>query len=229
METADRLSIIYPGYFAVGVAADSRRGEFDLGNGQLMVAGVRPDAVFIGDSITHFWELQAYFGGSGKILINRGIGGDTAHYVSRRFAADTLQLKPSLIVLMIGTNDMGWSLEQLNDKITDDVCTNITTMAEQAREAGIALALGSLLPIWGPSFYPVPEFTARKNVQIVECNKRLKTIAEATGATYIDYHSQMLDSEGNLPRELADDGVHPHSAGYTIMAQALRAGCELLR
>lgn len=208
--------------YGTAVAADGRRMEFNICNESLIAEGVRPYAVFIGDSITHIWELQAYFGGTERIIVNRGIGGDVSEYVKKRFTADALQLKPKLIVMLIGTNDMGWMLEQLDDAITDRLCENIESMIKDARNEGIEIAVASVLPIWGPSWYPVPEFVSRKSAQIVEANRRLKTIVEENGGIYVDYHSQMLDENGILPRNLAEDGVHPQSAGYAIMANTLR-------
>ncbi len=222
MSEFKRDSVIKPGTFGVGVAADGRRVEFDFKNESLLRAGVRPDAVFIGDSITHVWELQAYFGGTGRVLVNRGIGGDTSVYVRKRFAADVLQLRPSLCVMKIGTNDLGWALEQLDEKLTDSVPANIAAMAADSKQAGIRLALCSILPVWGPSWYPAPEFAIRKNAQIVRVNARLAAVAAAQDAVYVDYHSQMVGADGALPRNLADDGVHPHAAGYAIMADVLR-------
>ncbi len=108
-----RESVVKPGMFGVPACADSRRQEFDVCNEELLLAGVRPDVLFIGDSITHLWEVQAYFGGTGNILINRGIGGDNSTHMRRRFTADVLQLLPRLAVLKIGTNDLGWGLDQL--------------------------------------------------------------------------------------------------------------------
>ena len=222
MTTFARDSVIKPGMFGNGVSADGRRFEFDMGNEALLFTGTRPDAIFIGDSITHLWELPAFFGGTGKLLVNRGIGGDSSPYVHKRLAADVLQLRPALLVMKIGTNDLGWMLEQLDDALTETVCDNIAAIASEVRQAGIALALGSILPIWGPSWYPVPEFTQRKNAQIVAINHRLRDIADAQQAIYVDYHGAMIGPDGVLPRDLADDGVHPHAAGYAIMTRVLR-------
>ena len=222
MTTITRESLIKPGLFSIGVAADSRRMEFDFQNEELLLAGVRPDALFIGDSITHFWEVQAYFGGTGNILINRGIGGDISTYVRKRFAADALQLQPKLIVMKIGTNDLGWVGDELDDARIETVVENITAMAAESKAAGIPLALCSILPIWGPSVYLNEAATMRKNGQIVTANVRIRALAEAYGAIHVDYHPRLVGADGMLPRELADDGVHPHAAGYKIMARVLR-------
>ncbi len=222
MTMITREAVVKPGMIGVCAAADSRRLEFDCGNEALLLAGVRPDVVFIGDSITHLWELQAYFGGTGNILINRGIGGDISAHVRQRFTADVAQLHPRLAVLKIGTNDLGWGLEQLNETMPDTICDNIAAMAAEAQTAGVPLAICSLLPIWGPNWYPVPGYAEQKNAQIVAINARLRPIAAQYGAIYVDYHGQMIDANGMLQHDLADDGIHPHAHGYTIMARVLR-------
>ena len=80
MTTMTRESVLKPGLFGVAAAADSRRYEFDSGNEELLLAGVRPDVVFIGDSITHLWEVQAYFGGSGAIgMLQHDLADDGIH------------------------------------------------------------------------------------------------------------------------------------------------------
>lgn len=217
--------VIKPGLFEEGAAANGRRVEFDYGNESLLLAGIRPDVLFIGDSITHIWELQAYFGGTRLILVNRGIGGDISTNVRRRFAADVLQLQPKTVVMKIGTNDLGWELTALNGALSDVVCHNIGAMASDARDAGIRLAVCSILPVWGPSWLSPEEiavFAPRKNAQIIEINARLRDIAAGTGAIYVDYYPHMLDADGLLIHDMAEDGVHPHHAGYAVMARVLR-------
>ena len=59
------------------------------------------------------------------------------------------------------------AIEQLNDTMPDTICDNITAMAAEAQAAGVLLAICSLLPIWGPSWYPVPGYAEKKNAQIV--------------------------------------------------------------
>ena len=125
MSVFNRESVIRPGLFGENCAADFRRCEFDFYNESLLAESTRPDALFIGDSITHFWEVQAYFGGTGKILINRGIGGDISANVLRRFEADALQLKPGLIVLLIGLQRSRVGISAIDAAISDTVCDNI--------------------------------------------------------------------------------------------------------
>lgn len=59
-------------YFSRTAAADSRRKEFDIKNHSLIYTDQKPDFLFIGDSITHYWELNAYFNLPGQLIVNRG-------------------------------------------------------------------------------------------------------------------------------------------------------------
>ena len=79
-----RPNQIRPGEFGLAVAADSRRGVFDYHNEALLARVVPIAAVFIGDSITDMWALDAFFQSTSGFLVNRGIGGDRSPYVRRR-------------------------------------------------------------------------------------------------------------------------------------------------
>ena len=96
-------AIIKPPLF--GTAADACRMFFDYGNDQLVNGHFPVDVVFIGDSITHMWEVQSYFGHLGHI-VNRGISGDVAEIMIKRLEADAVQLKPRICVSLIGINNI---------------------------------------------------------------------------------------------------------------------------
>ena len=102
-ETSDSYQKL--GYFSETVAADRKRKEYDIRNHSIVRAGRRPDFLFIGDSITQYWELSAYFDEPGLLLINRGIEGDTTTYLNKRFQVDALQLMPKYCIMGIGIND----------------------------------------------------------------------------------------------------------------------------
>ena len=60
--------------------------------------------VFMGDSITDGWKLNEYF--PGEPYINRGISGQTTPQMLLRFRADVINLKPKVVVILAGTNDL---------------------------------------------------------------------------------------------------------------------------
>jgi lysophospholipase L1-like esterase len=220
----ERPALIRPGQFGVEVAADSRRDVFDYHNEALLARRVPIDAVFIGDSITDMWALDAFFEGTSGSIVNRGIGGDRTPYVRRRFAADVLQLHPRLVVVKIGVNNT-WDLDEWVDdtrrspgEIEEGIVRDIAAMVTAARVNGIAVALCSILP----TDVPFNGNTAVRNGIIVRANKRLRGLAAEQGATYVDYHSHLVGADGlTLRPGLADDGLHPHLMGYEIMARVL--------
>ncbi len=217
-----RPMLIKPGNFGVEVAADARRGTFDAHNESLLAKHMPIDAVFIGDSITDMWAIDAYFRGTQGLLVNRGISGDVTQYVRKRFEADVVQLSPHLVVLMIGVNnfwdiDTWWdsSLVHTVQEIEEGIITDISAMVKDALTHNIKVALCSILPTNSNSTI--------RNTAIQRVNERLEHIAhELQHIVFIDYHRHFVAGDGlTLRADLADDGLHPHSAGYEIMASTL--------
>jgi lysophospholipase L1-like esterase len=237
--SVNRPAVIRPGVFGMDVAADRRRGVFDYHNEALLALKLPVDAVFIGDSITDMWALDAFFQGArGGFVVNRGIGGDRTPFVRRRFAADVLQLQPRLVVIKIGVNnawdlDIWWDagLIRTPEAIEEEIVTDVEAMVVAAREAGIAVALCSILP----TDIPFNGNTAVRNGIIVRANRRLRDLAQRRGAVYVDYHSHLVSEDGQTLRSgLADDGLHPHVQGYEMMATILldtlaAAGIEAIK
>ncbi|MFC3799422.1 GDSL-type esterase/lipase family protein [Cohnella sp. GCM10012308] len=227
--TTNRVKLVKPGYFATAAAADSRRGEFDIGNEILIAHEVPVDFVFIGDSITHMWELNAYFGRSGRFIVNRGIGGDISSHVLRRFDADVVQLKPKHVVIKIGVNNFwamdGWTAgdRKTAEQIVPGLVGDIEEMVKKAKENDIIPIICSILP----TDMPQSGHNDQRNAGIRSANEKLRIAAAERGAIFVDYHSRMADEDGLRLREgLADDGLHPHVLGYDIMADALRETLE---
>ncbi len=221
-----RPEVIRPGVFSVEAAADRRRAIFDYHNGALLARHIPIDTVFIGDSITEMWALDAFFrSAGGGMIVNRGIGGDRTPFVRRRFEADVLQLRPRLVVIKIGVNnawdlDIWWdeTLRRSPEEIEDEIVSDIEAMVQAARGRDITVALCSILP----TDVPFNGNTAVRNALIVRANARLREIAAREGAIYVDYHAHLVDADGQTLRPgLADDGLHPHVLGYEIMANVL--------
>lgn len=85
------------GYYSEIVAADSRRKEFNIKNHSLLYSKQKPDFIFAGDSITHFWELNAYFRNPDHFIINRGIAGDNTTYLRKRFFTTSYSLNRNIV------------------------------------------------------------------------------------------------------------------------------------
>jgi lysophospholipase L1-like esterase len=173
--------------------------------------------VFMGDSITEDWRLEKSF--RGKPYINRGISGQTSPQMLVRFRQDVIDLKPKVVLILAGTNDI---MENTGPMTTEQSGENIASMADLATANNIQVVLCSVLPssefAWSPELKPAPK--------IVELNAWIKKYAAEKGYIYVDYYSAITDDRGGLPPALSDDGVHPISAGFAIMAPLAEAGIE---
>src|ERR1700746_1768794 len=101
--------------------------------------------VFMGDSITDMW-VQPQFGGffPGKPYIDRGISGQTTPQMLIRFRPDVLALRPRVVVILAGTNDLAGNTGPMTLAQIED---NLSSMSELARAHGIRAVLASVLPV----------------------------------------------------------------------------------
>lgn len=215
------------GYYSETVAADSRRKEFNIKNHSLIHSGQKPDFLFIGDSITHYWELPAYFHTPGQLIINRGIGGDTTEYLKKRFSPDALQLNPRYCIMGIGINDSialegdYWKLipplpyHQVLSMAKD----NISDIIKQARSSKTTLILASLLPIT----IKLALHEKERKKYICELNQWLAKTAEENNLMFVDYYNAAADKGTDMPLDgITYDGLHPNGRGYEIMTAVLK-------
>jgi lysophospholipase L1-like esterase len=180
--------------------------------------------VFMGDSITDFWQ-QPRFGGffPGKPYVNRGISGQTTSQMLLRFRTDVVNLKPKAVVILAGTNDIAGN----TGLITNEAITgNLASMSEIAQANGIRVVLASVLPVSAYHNPSAPQTTTRPMVRILALNEWMKSYAAARGYTYLDYFSATVDANGLLREELSSDDLHPNAKGYEVMAPLIVAAIE---
>jgi lysophospholipase L1-like esterase len=171
--------------------------------------------VFIGDSITDYWKLADYFPGKPYIVFNRGIDGQTTPQMLVRFRQDVIDLRPKVLVVLAGTNDVAGVTGPARD---EDIEANYTSMADVARLHNIRVVLASLLPAYNYTAESKESFTLRPRERILALNAWLKDYCATNNLVYLDYFSALVDEHGLLRRDLSDDGLHPNAAGYRIMA-----------
>ena len=178
----------------------------------------RADAVFMGDSITDFWQ-QPRFGGffPGRNYVDRGISAQTTPQMLIRFRPDVIALKPKVVVILAGTNDIAGNTGPMTN---EDIQNNLASMAELAKANNIRVVLSSITPVSAYHAAPnTPPQTTRRPVERVQAvNAWMKSYAAANKHVYLDYYSAMTDTTGMLKSELSEDDLHPNSAGYKVMA-----------
>lgn len=179
--------------------------------------------VFMGNSITEGWVKLFPTLFPGKPYIGRGISGQTTPQMLVRFRQDVIALKPKVVVILAGTNDIAGNTGPSTIEMIED---NLASMTEVAQANGIRVVLSSVLPVYDYPWKPGLEPAAK----IMALNAWMKDYASKRGAIYLDYHSAMQDSRHGMRADLAYDGVHPNEAGYRVMAPlAERAIQEALR
>ncbi|CAA9198007.1 hypothetical protein FLA105534_01917 [Flavobacterium bizetiae] len=170
--------------------------------------------VFMGNSITEGWinKRPEFF--NAKKYINRGISGQTTPQMLLRFRQDVIALKPSVVVILAGINDIAQNTGPYTIEATSG---NIFSMCELAKQNGIKAIICSVLPAfdfpWKPGLEPAQK--------VIQLNNVLKAYAEQHKLLYVDYFSAMVNEQMGLKKELGTDGVHPNEAGYAIMEPIL--------
>ena len=179
--------------------------------------------VFMGNSITEGWKNidSAFF--TNHSYIDRGISGQTTPQMLLRFRQDVINLKPAVVVILAGTNDIAGNT---GPATLESIMDNIISMAALAKAGNIKVVLSSVLPVfdypWKPGLQPAEK--------IVTLNKMIKDYATKNGFVYLDYFSSMADERKGLKSNLGDDGVHPNLTGYKIMEPlAQKAIAEALK
>src|SRR5919106_4235902 len=179
--------------------------------------------VFMGNSITDAWAKSFPTMFPGKPYVGRGISGQTTPQLLVRFRQDVIALRPKVVVILAGTNDLAGNTGPATLKMIQD---NLVSMVELAKANGIRVVLSSVLPVYDYSWRPGLEPAGK----IVALNAWMKDYAARNGVVYLDYHSAMVDRRQGLKAELTYDGVHPNEAGYRVMAPlAERAIAEAMR
>jgi lysophospholipase L1-like esterase len=172
--------------------------------------------VFIGDSITESWVT-----GDPKLftdgVIGRGISGQTSPQILLRFFQDVIELRPQVVHIMAGTNDIAGNTGPTTEQ---DFKNNIMAMVTLARAHHIQVALASILPAsafsWNPGLRPA--------ATIKELNSWLRSYAQKSHSRYVDYYAVLADTEGGFKADLAHDGVHPNQDGYAAMRKLALQG-----
>ena len=188
------------------------RGEYLGDDAEIRALATGKAIVLFGDSIVQRW------GHPMPLAVNRGIATETSDELVRRVAPDVIVLKPHAMVLLGGINDFTHDPTEVNcAKISTGVITNLQTVAEAAKAAGIAVSISSLLPT-GTEGMPLP---GNCWAQIPLVNRALQTWTAQHGMGFLDFYSVLTDGKGHYQAVFTDDGLHPNAAGYAVMVKVL--------
>lgn len=166
--------------------------------------------IFLGDSITKRWSTASSFF-PGKWHLNRGIDGQTTAQMLIRFRQDVIDLKPAVVIIQGGLADIAGFA---GPSSLAEIENNLRSMAELAIFNHIAPILVGAPPAADYPGRTGPEPAA----QIVALNKRVASYCASSHFIYLDYHSALVGSDGQMKEGVSDDGVHPNAKGYAILS-----------
>ena len=175
--------------------------------------------VFLGDDVTDLWGKGSAKFFPGKTYLNRGIARQTSAQMLVRFHQDAVALKPKVVVIQAGMNDLLVATEGV-------MAENFMSMMDIAKANGIRVVLASVTPVC--DCY-TKQTGLRPQGKIIGLNGWIKDFAAGSGAVYLDYYSALADGR-NFKKELTNDGWLPNDAGYGVMAPlAEKAIAEALK
>jgi lysophospholipase L1-like esterase len=199
--------------YALAPPGQGENGDWAfLGRYRQANAGLKPmasRAVFMGDSITEAWAHETLFSEHPN-FVGRGLSGQTTLQMLVRFRADVIDLKPSVVHIMGGTNDLAGNNGPESD---EEIEGALASMAELARANHIKVVLASIPPAadfaWHLGSKPIP--------RLLKLNAWLKSYARRAGIGYVDYWPVLAAADGSMKAGCSPDGVHPNAECYKAM------------
>ena len=184
------------------------------------------EIVFIGDSITHYWEYDSktqkkkiggldtykkYF--SNYKVLNLGFSGDrTQHALWIASQSPCLNnIKPKMVSVMIGTNNIG------HNAATPEATAAGVTKVVEALRARLPEAKILLFGVFPRN----PKATHPYRAKIKTINDTICKLADDKNIFYCDITEKFLDKKGNLPNSMMPDYLHPKDNGYEVWSQAM--------
>ncbi len=192
-------------------------GRYHAANEELKKQPADPKrVVFMGDSITDIWKLADQF--PGKPYVNRGISGQTTPQMLVRMYPDVIDLKPAVLVILAGTNDIA---RNTGPETLTMIEENLMAMTELAQAHGIKVVLCSVTPI--SDYERRPQSGQRPQADILKMNVWMKDYAAKVHAVYADYFAALVDDKGMFKKGLSMDGLHPNQMGFDLLAPVAEA------
>ena len=173
--------------------------------------------VFLGDSITDFWQNR------GKAVwdefyakhdaANFGVSGEHTEHTLGHIAGGILNgLHPKAVVIMIGTNNIGHIADERPEWTADGIKKIVKTVHEKLPDANVLL-LG---------VFPREAKASRHRKQIEEINAIISKLDDGKHTRYLDLTSKFTDTNGEIPKDIMPDRLHPNAAGYKIWAEGMQ-------
>jgi lysophospholipase L1-like esterase len=184
-----------------------------------LVGTKSPLIVFFGDSRIEGWSPIPSF--AGYEIVMRGIAGETTAQMIPRFEADVLQLKPAMVVIQAGINDLvAASILPEGDRIVEDTITNLKWFATSARDAGIAPIIMTIVRPATPPIWRLPVWSSSIYTTVSQVNVQIRALSDV-GARILDADALLVGEGKALPSRFAADTLHLRPEAYQVLNERL--------
>ncbi|MCE9558405.1 MAG: hypothetical protein K8R88_05590 [Armatimonadetes bacterium] len=181
------------------------------------------DVVFLGDSITQGWEgsgkatWDKYY--AGRKAANFGFSGDrTEHVLWRLDQGEIIGLKPKVVVIMIGTNNIGHGSSNAS-ATAEGVSAIVSRLRKGVPDAKILLL----------NIFPRDrEATDSLRMQVADASAQFQKLGDERHVFCRDIGHHFVRLDGSLRSLLMPDFLHLNPAGYEIWAKAMEPELKAL-
>ncbi len=173
--------------------------------------------VFLGDSITDGWPKM------GKATWEKfykkynpadfGVSGERTEHTLGHIAAGVLDgLHPKVVVIMIGTNNIGQCKDEKPEWVAAGVRKIVDTVHQKLPGTKVLL-LG---------VFPRSTKDSPLRQAVTAINDIISKFDDEKKTRYLDITSKFLDAAGEIPKDIMPDELHPNAAGYEIWAKSMQ-------
>lgn len=173
--------------------------------------------VFLGDSITDGWS------GKGKAIWEQyyakydpadfGVSGERTEHTLGHIAGGILDgLHPKVVVIMIGTNNIGQCQDEKPEWTVDGIKKILDTVHVKLPDTKVLL-LG---------VFPREKKDSPHRQAVTAINSIINKYDDKSKTRYLDLTPKFIDATGEIPKDIMPDGLHPNAAGYEIWAKSMQ-------
>lgn len=197
--------------------------DFAEANRELPSKGSKLRVVLIGDSRIARWPAPAF--GDRFEVINRGIGGETLAQMARRFPTDAIALKPDVIVIQSGGNDLvaaTFMEGAARQAIIRQTAGTLLRLTKEGAASGVRMLLTTIVPAARPEILRLPVWNESLRDAVAEVNGELRRSPLPDPAKLIDLSVVLARGDDRLlPDAFRLDALHLNGAGYDRLTETL--------
>ena len=166
-----------------------------------------PYTDFLQVKVVNLLERIGQLGSISVQFQNKGVNGDLTSNMLLRFKRDVIDLKPKCVIILGGSNDIGWGIP------TEEIFGNLKRIYAQARDNAIEPVTCTVPSILGFDLY-IPSR--------LELNRLIREFCAQNGLFCVDLFKATSDPKTNrLLEKFSNDGLHLATDGYEKIAETV--------